>query len=150
MIDYLVFYDRFNTHCKPCPHFQGSKCRKGHSLASPNGCPIQKFPPLDGASYDMDQEPDPMLEPTCAGCTAVNHNMPDMTWPQVIQHFTSSMIRWAAAGMPLVSDTEHAQRQQTCQACPRRKNHWCSICHCLIYLKSKVRTESCPEYRWLR
>jgi hypothetical protein len=148
VIDHTVFYDRL-SQCKMCEFFAGRRCRKGHGLASPNGCPIQKFPPMAGCGYDMDQEPDTPFIPTCPSCV-VDKSMPEMTWPQVIQHFTAAMIRWAAAGMPLVSEEVHTERIQTCFTCLRRKGKWCSICHCLLYLKAKVGTESCPESRWWR
>lgn len=147
MIDHKVFYDRLDNYCKACEFFVGKRCRKGHAMASPNGCPTQKFPPLDGAAYDVETEVSPPFRPTCASCV-VDEKMPEMTWPEVVAHFASAMVRWAAAGMPLVSEEVHSQRNVTCRDCPRRKGHWCSICHCLIYLKSKLATEQCPEYRW--
>jgi len=147
MIDHRVFYDRLENHCKKCEFFGASRCRKGHAIASPTGCPLQKFPPLSGHGYDVEKEASQPFQPSCASCV-VDEKMPALSWPQVTAHFASAMVRWAAAGMPVVSEQVHGERNVTCKGCPRRNGHWCSICRCLIYLKSKVATEQCPEYRW--
>jgi len=149
MIDHKVFYDRLDNHCKKCEFYAGSRCRKGHAMASPRGCPIQKFPPLPGYDYDIETEVSPPFRPGCPACI-VDESMPELTWPQVTGHFAAAMVRWAAHGLPLTSEDVHGERNLTCAGCPRRKGHWCSICRCLLYLKSKVATEQCPEYRWKR
>jgi len=146
MIDHEVFYSRLGT-CKACEFYRPGKCRKGHNMASPNGCPVQKFPPMPGAVYDMDEAPEPMLEHSCSSCI-VDEKMPYMSGIQVLNHFATAMVRWAAAGLPVVTDTVHSERIKVCSSCPRRDRNWCSICHCLLYLKAKVATEQCPEYRW--
>jgi len=41
-------------------------------------------------------------------------------------------------------------RRKICQACPHRKRNQCSLCGCFIHLKTKLRSEACPDAppRW--
>lgn len=41
-------------------------------------------------------------------------------------------------------------RRQICRECPNRKRNLCSLCGCFIHLKTKLRSEACPDAppRW--
>jgi len=152
MIASHVFRERFDVHCKNCEFWKGA-CLKGHALQSPAGCPLQKFPPVEGGDYLPDL-PVPAAEsgtaarPCCQGTS--DAPIPEMQWSEVFTHFKSAMQVWTDAGMPLTPDDAYAERVDTCKECPRY--HWfhCRICKCLVYTKAKLQTETCPEKRWKR
>jgi hypothetical protein len=153
MIATHVFHERLNTHCKNCEFWKGV-CLKGHALQGPAGCPLKKFPPVEGADYLPDL-PVPNTAPVATApkpCCNQGENapIPEMTWPEVFGHFRSAMQQWKEAGLPLTPDDAYAERVDTCKECPRY--HWfhCRICKCIVYTKAKLQTETCPEGRWKR
>lgn len=144
MLPKNVYNDRLKNYCESCEWWTRGRCRKGHVLTSATGCPARKFPPIQGAGYDPNREPDP-LEETMGACCGYSDAMKDITWPQVLAQFAKAMVKWTRAGLPLVSPAIHGGRQTHCQPCPHRKGYWCSKCKCLIYLKTKLATEQCPD-----
>lgn len=151
MVDAKTLYYRKETHCIKCEWWYAGKCRKGHLLSSPAGCPIKKFPPVLAASYAPDREPDPLPEKPpagCAECGVAGEGMPDLSWRQVLAQFGQSMITWVQRGLPLVERQEHGQRTSICETCEFRRNFWCTVCKCVYYAKAKLATEDCPKKKW--
>lgn len=144
-----VYNERLHSFCSKCEWWSGYACRKGHLLTAPTGCPIRKFEPVNGAGYDPDRLPEPLLKdmPSCCGKTT---DMPDLSWTQVLAMFAQSMLKWAKAGLPIVPEKTHADRLRKCDICEHKLNFWCKKCKCVCYLKTKVATEQCPDNRWLK
>jgi hypothetical protein len=69
-------------------------------------------------------------------------------WTEVLKEFTTSMITWAKNGLGVVNSTVHNQRYSVCLQCDKLKNHRCAECGCVVYVKSKLDTESCPLNKW--
>lgn len=148
MLPQNVYNERMQSHCLKCEWWNKMRCRKGHLPTSPTGCPIRRFDPINGAGYDEDREPDPVVQDV--NCCNHSTEMPDLSWAQVLALFAQAMVRWVRAGMPLTNDRTHADRLRKCEVCPHRKNFWCQKCKCVCYLKCKVATEECPDRRWLK
>jgi hypothetical protein len=151
MIAHRVFYDRRDNYCTKCEHWRGA-CLRGHQLASPAGCPLKKFEPVEGADYaqDMPEQPAaPVGGGKCCGVSPVEEMKP-VTWPEVLALFATSMVTWLLAGAPLVKSDVHATRHDTCKKCPtdRYKNFYCLDCKCICYIKTKLATEQCPRGYW--
>jgi len=148
VIDRAVFYDRLNRFCKPCDHWKGV-CLKGHALASPEGCPLRLFSPVEGAAYAPGQADAPGAPPLreCCGSSSA---MPPLNWAQVLAAFMRSMAKWVAAGLPLVDRQTHGARYERCKTCTRFNRFYCEHCRCIAFLKTKLATEECPlpEPRW--
>ncbi len=142
MIKHEVFYARLNGHCKSCEWWK-NVCLKGHALSSPQGCPIKKFPPIDGADYAPDKPPEKPTE-IVAGCCGNAPEMPPLTWGQVLIQFTTSMATWVKAGLPLATNEHHGERYGQCKTCTEFNRFYCKKCHCVAYLKTKLLTEQCP------
>ncbi len=118
MIDPDVFNDRRDRFCKPCEWWKGV-CLKGHSLGSPEGCPIRKFPPVEGAGYAPDKQSDQNAPQLVKGCCGHSEEMPPLTWSQVLIQFTKSLVTWIAQGLPLVDSEKHGARYEQCKPCPK-------------------------------
>ena len=142
MIDRDVFYTRRDTFCQPCEWWKGV-CLKGHSLASPQGCPIQKFPPVDGAAFAPDKAVSPEAPQLVAGCCG-GDDMPPLSWAQVLVNLAKSMATWIAQGLPLVDAEKHGERYDQCKPCGQFKGFYCKHCKCVAYVKTKLGTEVCP------
>ena len=148
MIDQSVFYDRRDNHCIPCEFWKGV-CLKGHNLGSPAGCPIKKFPPVEGADYLQDRPAASTGsgEPR-TGCCGGAPVIPHMSITGVMAQFTQAMAKWQKAGFPIASDTERARRVAICRSCPRYEWFHCQVCRCICLIKAGLDTEECPEKRW--
>jgi hypothetical protein len=115
---------------------------------------MRKFEPILSADYapDNGRVVKPKGTGGCAGCGApVDPNaLPVLTWPQVVKNFEESMARWIAAGMPVMSKADHAQRYQVCQSnkCGQFKGYYCQYCKCVCYTKAGLATEYCPVGLW--
>jgi hypothetical protein len=152
MIPRNDFYDRLEHHCQPCSEWDGV-CLRGHDLASPTGCPLRKFAPVQAASYDPDRGRvvQPRNQQGCSGCGAAidADALPPITWPQVIANFAASMTNWIRAGMPLTDANEHGRRYGICTQCQSHfKGYYCKLCRCVCYIKTKPQTEYCPIGKW--
>lgn len=153
MLSRKEFYTRLESHCKPCSEWDGA-CLRGHAIHSPTGCPLKKFPPVDGHSYDAEDVrvvvPAGGQRGGCRGCGAKVE--PDwvtpMTWQQVLGKFSESMQVWVKEGMPLVSSVEHERRRSICESCPHYRHFHCKLCKCLVYTKTALKTEYCPVGAW--
>lgn len=143
MIDHDVFYERRDKFCAVCEWWKGA-CLKGHSLASPQGCPIQKFPPVEGASYAPDKEVAQTAPQLVQGCCGSPDDLPPLTWTQVLTSFARSMAAWVSQGLPLVDSKDHGARYDHCKTCPQFSGFYCKHCRCIAYLKTKLATEQCP------
>lgn len=150
MIDRAVFYDRRDNYCKPCEFWRG-RCRRGHSLTSPQGCPIKKFPPIQNAGYAVDQPPEPVQANPTGCCGRTDSDLQPMTWKEAAEHLAASMAAWAKTGFKITSDDVYDERAATCQDnCPHYRWFQCRLCRCLIFTKARIPTEECPVKRWKR
>jgi len=148
MIPRDVFYDRLGKHCQQCEHW-ANVCLKGHASSSPEGCPIYKFPPIQGAQYASVREaPSPPAFANCCGNTI--QELEPLTWPQVLAHFAESMTKWIASGMKVVKKDTHMSRYGTCKlnTCGEFRDFYCHHCKCIAYCKAKLATETCPKKLW--
>lgn len=149
MINANVFYER-QAVCLTCEHWKGV-CLKGHGLASPLGCPIQKFPGVEGASY-MEDRPAAKVEVGAAlpCCGEGAPEVKELTYAQAAQAFVEDMKAWKAAGFPLLSEAHYNERVGICKTCPGGFYRWfqCRACKCLIFSKAKLATTACPGGYW--
>ena len=139
-----LFYERLNTFCKLCPYWSGV-CLRGHGLASPEGCPLKKFPPEGSADYAVDRPATPSapgVARDCNGCGGAH--MPSMTWGQVLASFVKSMAEWIKVGAPVVDSRVHGLRYGQCKKCVEFRAFYCRHCKCLCFVKSKLASEQCP------
>ena len=149
MINAGVFYER-QAICIACEHWKGV-CLKGHGLASPLGCPKQKFSGVEGAGYMEDRPPvkiDARPAQPCCGDAAPE--VKELTYAEAAQAFMADMKAWQAAGFPLLSEGQYALRVNTCKTCPGGFYRWfqCRACKCLIFSKAKLPTTVCPGGYW--
>jgi hypothetical protein len=151
-----TFYARLNICQAGCDYWDGA-CRKGHTLRVPVGCPVRKFPPIAGFGF-MENKTAPAVSqhPTrCEGC-GKDDELPTLTWLEIIAQFGDAMLRWAKAGLPVLSGPAHGVRYRTCAGdtksgtprCTYFKDFYCHRCRCVAYVKSKLATETCPEDKW--
>jgi len=115
-----------------CGEWAGS-CKLGHKMTSDAACPKNLFSASVMASRGPTQ-----AKPQ------------ELTWAGVLAEFSRSMVRWIASGVSLVSPSEHALRYATCQKnqCGMLKGFACQRCGCIVYIKSKMQSESCPLGLW--
>lgn len=150
MLPRETFIDRRDNHCSPCKQWDGV-CSLGHILSSPQGCPEKKFPPVQGATYAT---PIVLENKTGEGCGSCGGN-PDpeldpVSWTDIMVKFSKSMLKWANEGLPIVGFAEHQDRNLKCKSneCGSYKKFQCQECQCIVYLKTKLKTESCPKGKW--
>ncbi len=152
MLDSKVFYER-KALCEACKHWKGV-CLKGHALSSPIGCPIRKFPPVEGAVYLDDRPPavPQVITPgPCCGQGANQETLREMTYPEALSNLASSMAEWAKAGFPLVTEEVYGARLKVCQGpptCGFYRWYQCRICKCVVVAKAKLGTMKCPGGFW--
>ena len=60
----------------------------------------------------------------------------------LVKQFTSEMAHYVKNGMPNVSAEEYQKRLEVCNACPHKKENTCG---CVIALKAKMATTTCPD-----
>lgn len=151
MIDRATFYRRLEQNCKKCDFWKGA-CLKGHALSSPQGCPIKKFPPVQGADYAPDRNVRPAPEvPMPGNCCGSDADLKPMNWSQAASHLTASLATWARDGFKTTPDDVYNERVGTCQDnCPSYKWFQCRMCKCLVFTKAKIPSERCPAERWKR
>jgi hypothetical protein len=144
-----VFYDRRDNHCAKCEFWKGA-CLKGHGLASPQGCPIKKFEPINGADYAPDR-PAPEAPSSRRPATAAG-NRPElkpMSWAQAITHLKDSLAQWERDGKAAHSRGRLPRPRGRCQDdCPHYRWFQCRLCKCLVFAKAKLPHETCPAGRW--
>lgn len=153
MIDRTVFYTRLSI-CKACENWKGA-CLKGHVLQGTLGCPLRKFEGEAGAPY-MEDLPVPLPEQPktssggCCGAAAASSDIKPMTWPEVWRHLVSAMSDWKKSGYSLVDSDTYVKRVNTCRTCPKEQYRWfqCKHCRCVVYVKAKLSTETCPYGFW--
>lgn len=147
-----VFQQRLLT-CRGCEFWKGV-CLKGHNLKSPLGCPVQKFEPVDGAGYLPDRvvvEPLPPVRTGCGTCgKPVDASVPAMTQLEALDHLKTAMVDWAKSGFEVAPNDVFAERTRICRACPSGRYQWwqCRQCKCVVYVKARLATESCPLGHW--
>lgn len=153
MVNRDVFQQRLSI-CKTCEFWQGV-CLKGHNLGSPLGCPVRRFEPVSGAGYLPDTVVVKPLEPVrTAGCSScgkpVDETLKPLTQLEAIDSLRVSMAKWAESGFSLASDEVFSARTRVCRACPSGRYQWfqCRQCRCVVYVKAKLATESCPLGHW--
>ena len=119
-------------------------------MASPEGCPIKKFPPILNAAYAPDREVKPKEHGPVGNCgTCGKEALPPVTWGEVVKQFAKAVNEWRAAGMPLASHSEWFGRIGKCRDCNHYGKFYCKHCKCLIHIKAKLATEACPIRKWL-
>lgn len=69
-------------------------------------------------------------------------------WQTILREFSMAMVKWAKNGMPTVNSQVHAERYNKCVNCDKFKSYRCQLCGCVVYVKSKLATEACPEKKW--
>lgn len=150
MIPKNVFYDRRDGHCLKCEFWKGA-CLKGHRLSSPQGCPIRKFPPINGADYAADSPARKAAEVPQPGdcCGRKEPELKAMTWSQATAHLAESMKKWEAAGFKLTPEKIYHDRVGSCQDnCPHYRWFQCRLCKCVVLTKARLPHEKCPAGRW--
>ena len=145
-----VFESRLKI-CRECPHWKGA-CVFGHSLDSPPGCPLEKFPgyPEDSNYLKLEPKTVPTLPATSKPCCGSDGTLKPLTWLEVWNHFIQSLRAWKVSGFKMVSDSMYKERLKICQQCPKNQYQWyqCRHCRCIIYTKAKLATETCPFNLW--
>jgi len=150
MIDAKIFYARQDI-CRVCPHWKGV-CLKGHGLASPLGCPIQRFAGVEGAGFMEDRPPASVevaaVQPCCGGAAAPD--VKELTYSEAALALVNDMKAWKAAGFPLLPEMPYLERVGICKKCPGDFYRFfqCRACKCLIYSKAKLPTTVCPGGYW--
>jgi hypothetical protein len=145
-----VFYARRDNHCTKCEFWKGA-CLKGHQLSSPQGCPIKKFDPINGADYAPDRPAleAPAVPPPGNCCGKGDDELKPMSWAQAITHLKDSMAQWERDGWPLLPDASYQARVNRCQdECPHYRWFQCRLCKCFVFTKAKLPHETCPAGRW--
>lgn len=66
---------------------------------------------------------------------------------ELIANFTKAIVKWMAAGLPVVSKPQFDQRLNTCGTCPEWTGLTCLKCGC-TGLKHWLATERCPLGKW--
>lgn len=152
MIPKNVFYDRRDNHCLKCEFWKGA-CLKGHALSSPQGCPLKKFEPINGAAYAPDRPaPEaPSIPPPGNCCGSKDDELKPMGWAEAITHLRQSLAQWEKEGRPLTPQDVYDERVSKCQDnCPHYRWFQCRLCKCLVFTKAKLPHEKCPADRWQR
>ena len=68
------------------------------------------------------------------------------TVKDMAKHFTSAMVRWGKAGLPVCDKEEYMKRRMACKEC---HGGWtCPVCGCQLWAKAALKTESCPNGNW--
>jgi hypothetical protein len=62
--------------------------------------------------------------------------------------FAKSMGAWVESGMLLLDAEGVNHRITLCRACPHFNGHLCAKCGCLIAMKTRLTTSTCPEGKW--
>lgn len=79
------------------------------------------------------------------------------TLPELWDEFREARKRFKAAGSPILSKEDQANRLSICESCPDKLLTvplgitWlsrCKGCGCFVTLKSKWATENCPRGHW--
>jgi hypothetical protein len=99
----------------------------------------------------MADKPVPAAPTGCANCEKTNDLRP-LTWTQALEEFHAALRGWLAAGRPVVSDQQHNARLGVCKKCPggHYRHHQCKLCKCVVFIKAKLPTETCPANYWPR
>lgn len=65
-------------------------------------------------------------------------------------NFTKAVVRHVGNGMKFVPEDVRVSRLKTCQACPLLASNGvqCSVCECVVSVKTRWDSESCPEGKW--
>ena len=53
-----------------------------------------------------------------------------------------------ADGQVIVTEPVQMARLQLCANCPNRAEDQCGLCHCYLFAKSALTTETCPAGKW--
>lgn len=143
-----VFNSRL-TCCKKCEFWRGA-CTKGHALRGDLGCPLKRFDGIAGAGHMLDVPAEPQLPPSggsgcCGGGPA---GIRPLTWPVIWQQLRAAERRWREAGHPVADELVYEKRKSMCRACPQYQWFQCKRCACVVALKAKLATESCPDGKW--
>ena len=71
---------------------------------------------------------------------------------QMLKTFTKDTAEFVASGAPLVTRTDYAERLDACLSCEhiQKKHMRCGLCGCMLQLKAKMKTSTCPDKpsRW--
>lgn len=67
---------------------------------------------------------------------------------QQIKNFAKSALTHVASGLAEVSDEEREKRLAICRACDAYMDGRCGECGCILSIKSKWLTSTCPRGLW--
>lgn len=63
----------------------------------------------------------------------------------IMNRFVSAVFRHLGTGLRNVDDKEYARRLAICKSCPQWRKGWiCAVCGCLLKVKARWASESCP------
>ena len=68
---------------------------------------------------------------------------------QMVKTFSKEIVKYVAAGSPVVSLEDYEERLEVCNTCPHliKKNQRCGKCGCLLQHKAKWKTTDCPIHK---
>ena len=78
------------------------------------------------------------------GCNSCRNKVP-LTQGQLVVNLAKSLTKWIAGGLKVVDSREHAKRLSICEQCEFYKDFRCTLCGCIMYIKSKLATSYCPH-----
>ena len=79
---------------------------------------------------------------------------PSVSLPQKVSNFAASAIKHVAAGMPLATENQVAERFAICQGCEHFDGKACKKCGCPVIREQRFISklswagESCPVGKW--
>lgn len=137
-------FDRRLQTCEACEFFKNRVCTRGHILQSMLGCPLKRFPGMNGLGYAEVQNPTPAPPGPCGGCGG--DTLPkSMSWPEVLAEFYKTTSEWARLGFPLSDNEEHSRRLKLCAPCPHYRHFQCALCKCFVFIKAKLLSAHCVD-----
>lgn len=72
------------------------------------------------------------------------------TIPNALSALGRVFLQLMGAAPVVADDNVAADRRKRCRNCEHQEDGQCSICTCVIDLKTLLRTERCPIGRWER
>lgn len=127
--------------CTACAFWTNADhCAKAHIITSALGCPIKSFPPVNGSGY-AENRPAVMADTKCKTCHS-------LTAVETLASMAQTLNAWRNSGFELSTVEVSESRLKLCKACAEFNNGRCSICHCYMTLKTKLKTAKCPRKQW--
>jgi len=67
---------------------------------------------------------------------------------KLVKNFSLEVVKFAAAGAPIVSEEKFEERLKICNACEHLDGNKCMKCGCTMSVKCKWGTAACPINKW--